>query len=185
MRKLNSSHFFLIILFKLITVQLIAQQLPIQTFSLASEHFTTTKLDGLQVDWRLDLGLTALALDQSNQYHFSAGFLQPSINRFTKDGLEGKYNPSIELRTSVRGDAMLLFSKEPDLILFGYTIYNLHGQVILSDPTKYRSGYAGRYIDMNRLSSGVYIMQVFYLPEFLSFENKNNYWIKHIKFIKP
>ena len=153
---------------------MIAQQLPIQTFSLASEHFTTTKLDGLQVDWRLDLGLTALALDQSNQYHFSAGFLQPSINRFTKDGLEGKYNPSIELRTSVRGDAMLLFSKEPDLILFGYTIYNLHGQVILSDPTKYRSGYAGRYIDMNRLSSGVYIMQVFYLPEFLSFENKIN-----------
>ena len=185
MRKLNSSHFFLVILFKLITVQLIAQQLPIQTFSLASEHFTTTKLDGLQVDWRLDLGMTAMALDQSNQYHFSAGFLQPSINRFTKDGLEGKYNPSIELRTSVRGDAMLLFSKEPDLILFGYTIYNLHGQVILSDPTKYRSGYAGRYIDTNRLSSGVYIMQVFYLPEFLSFENKNNYWMKTIKFIKP
>ena len=185
MRKLNSSHFFLIILFKLITVQLIAQQLPIQTFSLASEHFTTTKLDGLQVDWRLDLGMTAMALDQSNQYHFSAGFLQPSINRFTKDGLEGKYNPSIELRTSFRGDAMILFSKEPDLILFGYSIYNLHGQFILSDPTKYRSGYAGRYIDMNRLSSGVYIMQVFYLPEFLSFENKNNYWIKHIKFIKP
>ena len=185
MRKLNSSHFFLIILFKLITVQLIAQQLPIQTFSLASEHFTTTKLDGLQVDWRLDLGMTAMALDQSNQYHFSAGFLQPSINRFTKDGLEEKYNPSIELRTSVRGDAMMLFSKEPDLILFGYTIYNLHGQVILSDPTKYRSGYAGRYIDMNRLSSGVYIMQVFYLPESISFDNKNNYWVKYIKFIKP
>ena len=185
MRKLNSSHFFLIILFKLITVQLIAQQLPIQTFSLASEHFTTTKLDGLQVDWRLDLGLTALALDQSNQYHFSAGFLQPSINRFTKDGLEGKYNPSIELRTSVNGDAILLFSKEPDLILFGYKIYNLHGQIIISNPTKYRSGYQGRPIAINTFSTGVYIMQVFYLPEFLSFENKNNYWIKHIKFIKP
>ena len=149
MRKLNSSHFFLIILFKLITVQLIAQQLPIQTFSLASEHFTTTKLDGLQVDWRLDLGMTAMALDQSNQYHFSAGFLQPSINRFTKDGLDGKYHPSIELRTSFRGDAMILFSKEPDLILFGYSIYNLHGQFILSDPTKYRSGYAGKKVEMN------------------------------------
>ena len=185
MRHLNAYKLSLIILFQLAIPLLYGQQLPIQTFSLAADYFVTTQGDGLQVDWRLDLGLTALALDQSNQYHFSAGFLQPSINRFTKDGLEGKYNPSIELRTSVRGDAMLLFSKEPDLILFGYTIYNLHGQVILSDPTKYRSGYAGRYIDMNRLSSGVYIMQVFYLPEFLSFENKNNYWIKHIKFIKP
>ena len=185
MRKLNSSHFFLIILFKLITVQLIAQQLPIQTFSLASEHFTTTKLDGLQVDWRLDLGMTAMALDQSNQYHFSAGFLQPSINRFTKDGLDEKYHPSIELRTSFRGDAMILFSKEPDLILFGYSIYNLHGQFILSDPTKYRSGYAGKKVDMNGLPSGVYIMQVFYLPESMMFDGNNNYSIKTIKFIKP
>ena len=185
MRYLNSCKFLLLILFQLAIPLLYGQQLPLQTFSLAADHFVTTLADGLQVDWRLDLGLTTMALDQSNRYHFSAGFLQPSINRFTKDGLEEKYNPSIELRTSVRGDAMMLFSKEPDLILFGYTIYNLHGQVILSDPTKYRSGYAGRYIDMNRLSSGVYIMQVFYLPESISFDNKNNYWVKYIKFIKP
>jgi hypothetical protein len=55
----------------------------------------------------------------------------------------------------------------------------------MSDPTKYRSGYAGRQIDINTLSSGLYIMQVFYLPEFLSFDNKNNYWMKYIKLIKP
>ena len=185
MHYLNTIFIFLLILLQLAFTPSNAQQLPLQTFSLAADHFMTTQVDGLQVDWRLDLGLTTMPLDQSNLYHFSAGFLQPSINRFSKDGLEGKYNPSIELRTSVRGDAMLLFSKEPDLIFFGYTIYNLHGQIILSDPTKYRSGYAGRYIDMNRLSSGVYIMQVFFLPEFLSFDNKTNYWMKHIKFIKP
>ena len=185
MHYLNTIFIFLLILLQLAFTPSNAQQLPLQTFSLAADHFMTTQVDGLQVDWRLDLGLTTMPLDQSNLYHFSAGFLQPSINRFSKDGLEGKYNPSIELRTSIRGDAMLLFSKEPDLIFFGYTIYNLHGQVILSDPTKYRSGYAGRYIDLNRLSSGVYIMQVFFLPEFLSFDNKTNYWMKHIKFIKP
>ena len=185
MRKLNSIRFFFVILFKLIMLQLNGQQLPLQTFSLASDYFLTTQLDGLQVDWRLDLGITAMVLDQSNQYHFSAGFLQPSVNRFTKQGLEGKYNPSIELRTSVSGDAIVIFSKEPDLIFFDCKIYNLHGQVILSDPTKYRSGYAGRYIDTNRLSSGVYIMQVYYLPEFLSFDNKTNYWVKSLKFIKP
>ena len=161
------------------------QALPLQTFSLAADHSVTTQADGLQVDWRLDLGLTTLPLDQSDRYHFSAGFLQPSINRFTKDGLEGKYNPSIELRTSVRGDAIVLYSKEPDLIFFDCKIYTLHGQVIVSDPTKYRSGYAGRPIDINKLSSGVYILQVFYVPELPGFDNKNNYWMKTIKFIKP
>ena len=165
--------------------QLNGQQLSIHTYSLAADQFVTNKLDGIQVDWRLDLGLTAIALDQSNQYHFSAGFFQPSVNRFTKDALDEKYHPSIELRTSFRGDAMILFSKEPDLILFGYSIYNLHGQFILSDPTKYRSGYAGKKVDMNGLPSGVYIMQVFYLPESMMFDGNNNYSIKTIKFIKP
>jgi hypothetical protein len=183
MPHLKSIHIFLVL--QLLTHSLHGQQLPLQAFSLASDHFVTTGLDGLQVDWRLDLGLTAMALDQSNKYHFSAGFLQPSINRFTKDGLEGKYYPSIELRTSFRGDAIILFSKEPDLILFGYSIYNLHGQFILSDPTKYRSGYAGKKVEMNGLPSGVYIMQVFYLPESMMFDGNNNYSIKTIKFIKP
>jgi hypothetical protein len=165
--------------------QLNGQQLSLQTYSLAADQFVTNKLDGIQVDWRLDLGMTNIALDQSNQYHFSAGFLQPSINRFTKDGLEGKYNPSIELRTSVMGDVVVVYSKEPDLIFFDCKIYNLHGQVILSDPTKYRSSYSGRRIHINALASGVYIMQVSYLPEFLTFDNKVNYWIKFLKFIKP
>lgn len=185
MRYLNSNKILLLALFQLVIPPLYGQALPLQTFSLAADHFVTTQVDGLQVDWRLDLGLTAMPLDQSNLYNFSAGFLQPSINRFTKDGLEGKYNPSIELRTSGRGDAIVLFSKEPDLILFGYKIYNLHGQVIVSDPTKYRSGYQGRSVDINSLSSGAYIMQVFYLPEFLTLDNNINYWTKTIKFIKP
>ena len=185
MGHLKSILFYFLILLQLLVAQLYGQQLPLKTFSLAGYSFMSSNVDGLQIDWRLDLGLTTMPLNQSSSYHFSAGFLQPSINRFSKDGLEGKYNPSIELRTSIRGDAIVLYSKEPDLIFFDCKIYNLHGQVIVSDPTKYRSGYAGRSIDINSLSSGVYIMQVFYLPEFLSFESKNNYWIKYIKFIKP
>ena len=185
MHYLNTNFIFLLILLQLAFTPSNAQQLPLQTFSLAADYFITTQVDGLQVDWRLDLGLTTMPLDQSNLYLFSAGFLQPSMNRFIKDGLEGKYNPNIELRTSVRGDAIVLYSKEPDLIFFDCKIYNLQGQVLISDPTKYRSGYAGKYFDMNRLSSGIYIMQVFFLPEFLSVDNKNNYWMKTIKFIKP
>jgi len=185
MRYLKTIYILFLILLQLAFTPSYAQQLPLQTFSLAADHFMSTQVDGLQVDWRLDLGLTTMPLDQSNRYHFSAGFLQPSIHRFTKDGLEGKYNPSIELRTSVRGDAIVLYSKEPDLIFFDCKIYTLHGQIIISDPTKYRSGYAGRSIDINTLSSGVYLLQVFYVPEFPGFDNKNNYWMKTIKFIKP
>jgi hypothetical protein len=185
MRYLKTIYILFLILLQLAFTPSYAQQLPLQTFSLAADHFMSTQVDGLQVDWRLDLGLTTLPLDQSNHYFFSAGFLQPSIHRFTKDGLEGKYNPSIELRTSVRGDAIVLYSKEPDLIFFDCKIYTLHGQIIISDPTKYRSGYAGRSIDINTLSSGVYLLQVFYVPEFPGFDNKNNYWMKTIKFIKP
>ena len=113
MRYLNSCKFLLLILFELFVPPLYGQQLPIQTFSLAADHFVTTQVDGLQVDWRLDLGLTAIPLDKLNQYHFSAGFLQPSINRFSKNGLEEKYNPSIELRTLVRGDAICFIQKSP------------------------------------------------------------------------
>jgi hypothetical protein len=182
---LKSVYVLLLVLLQWVYTPSNAQQLPLQTLSLASNNFVATQVDGLQVDWRLDLGLTSILLDQSSSYHFSAGFLQPSINRFTKDVLEGKYNPNIELRTSNRGDAIVLFSKEPDLIFFDCKMYNLHGQVVLSDPIKYRSSYTGRRIDINALASGVYFMQVYYLPEFLTFDHKTVYWIKSIKFIKP
>lgn len=185
MRYFNSYRFLLLNLFQLTISPMYGQDLPLQAFSLATDYFLSSKVEGFQMDWRLDLGLNAMLLNQSNQYHFTAGFLQPSINRFTHDVLEGKYNPSIELRTSNRGDAIVLFSKEPDLIFFDCMVYNLYGQVILSDPTKYRSGYAGRKVDINALASGVYFMQVSYLPEFLTFDHKTNYWIKTIKFIKP
>lgn len=185
MRYLNSFYVFLLILLQLVYTPSHAQQLPLQAFSLASNSFVTTQIDGLQVDWRLDLGLTAIALNHSSSFHFSAGFLQPSINRFALDGFWEKYKPSIDLKNTIRGDAIILFSKEPDLILFGYTIFDLHGQVMLSDPTNYRSGYLGRSIYINAFPSGVYIMQVLYLPEFLTLDNKTNYWMKSIKFIKP
>jgi hypothetical protein len=126
-----------------------------------------------------------MLLNQSNSYHFTAGFLQPTMNRFANDGIWGKYNPSIELKNTFSGDAIVLFSKEPDLILFGYKIMNLHGQVIASDQTTFRSGYVGRSIDMNTMNSGIYIMQVFYLPEYMMFDQNTNYWVKYLKFIKP
>ena len=185
MSHLKSIYFYFLLLLQLLVAQLYGQQLPLKTFSLASYSFVSSNVDGLQVDWRLDLGLTNMLLNQSNSYHFTAGFLQPTMNRFANDGIWGKYNPSIELKNTFSGDAIVLFSKEPDLILFGYKIMNLHGQVIASDQTTFRSGYVGRSIDMNTMNSGIYIMQVFYLPEYMMFDQNTNYWVKYLKFIKP
>ena len=96
-----------------------------------------------------------------------------------------KYNPSIEVKNTFLRDAIVLFSKEPDLILFGFKIFNLHGQVLVNDQTTYRSSYIGRSININSLNSGVYIIQIFYLPEFMMFDIKKNNWVKTMKFIKP
>lgn len=185
MRPFKSMCFCLLIVLQLYCVQLFSQVLPLQTFSLAAESFVSNQVDGLQIDWRLDLGLTAMPLRHSNAYYFSAGFLQPTINRFPNEGLWEKYNPSIELKNTFRRDGIVLFSKEPDLILFGYNIFDLHGQVIKNDQTKYKSSYAGRTIQINGMASGVYVMQVMYMPEWMTFDNQNNYWTKTIKFIIP
>lgn len=185
MHRLKSIYCCLLILLQLHIVQLFAQVLPIQTLSLAGDSFIQNQVDGLQIDWRLDLGFTALTLDQSNAYCFSAGFLQPNVNRFAEDGLWEKYNPSIEIKNTFRGDAIVLLSKEPDLIFFGYKILNVHGQVIRNDQTTFRSSYGGRAIDVNGMNSGIYFMQVYYLPEQMTLEDSYNFLVKYLKFIKP
>ena len=185
MGHLKSIYFYFLLLLQLLVAQLYGQQLPLQTFSLASYSFVSSNVDGLQVDWRLDLGLTNMMLDQSDSYHFTAGFLQPTMNRFGNEVIWREYNPSIEIKNTFPEDAIMLFSKEPDLILFGFKLFNLQGQVLVHDQTKYRSSYAGRSITMNTMNSGIYIMQVFYLPEYMMFDHNTNYLVKTIKFIKP
>ena len=183
MGHLKSIYFYFLILFQLFVAPLDGQVLPLQTFSLAANSYVSTNMDGLQMDWLLDLGLTSMLLDQSNSFRLTTGFLQPTVNRFANDGLSEKYNLSIELKNTFTGDGIVLFSKEPDLILFGYKIMNVHGLVIASDQITYRSSYKGRSIDISAMPGGVYIMQVLYLPESMM-DNKKNYGVKYIKFIK-
>jgi len=185
MRHLKLIYFFLLLQLQMSTNGLHGQQLPLQTFSLAGDHFVATHLVGLQLDWRLDFGLTSINLDKSNSYQFTAGFLQPTINRFTNDGIWKKDNSSIELKNTFSRNIIVLYSKEPDLVLFGFKIFNLHGQLLVRDQTKFKSSYAGRSININAMASGVYIMQVFYLPEQMAFDINTNYWTKTLKFIKP
>jgi hypothetical protein len=184
MRYNKSIYVFLLLQLQLSTNGLHGQQMPLQTFSLAGDHYVAAHLDGLQLDWRLDLGLTSINLDKSNSYQFTAGFLQPTINRFTNDGIWEKDNPSIELKNTFNRNVIVLYSKEPDLVLFGFKIFNLHGQLLALDQNKYKSSYAGRSINIHAMASGVYIMQVFYLPEQMAFDINTIYWMKTLKFIK-
>lgn len=165
--------------------QLYGQMIPLQAFCLASETAVIPQSDGFQVDWRLDLGVTDIALDKSHAYHFSAGFLQPNMNRFPMIDQWRKYNPSIELKYNYHGEAIVLVSTEPDLILYGFKIFDLRGQELISNQTKYMSSFLAKSIDMRPLASGVYMMQVFYLPELMTLDSKSTYWIKYVKFIKP
>ena len=100
MRHFKSISFYFLIVLQLLIVQLHGQQLPFQSLSLAGGYYVPTNVDGLQMDWRLDIGLTAMTLEHSNAYLFSASFLQPTINRFTDDMIWKKYNPSIEIKNT-------------------------------------------------------------------------------------
>jgi len=185
MNVLKTICFLLIMILQLLSVDASSQMIKLQSFCLAAESFVTAQRDGFQVDWRLDLGVTDIALDKSHAYHFSAGFLQPNMNRFPMIDQWRKYNPSIELKYNYHGEAIVLVSTEPDLILYGFKIFDLLGQELISNQTKYMSGFLSKSIDMRPLASGVYMMQVFYLPEWMTLDSKSTYWIKYVKFIKP
>ena len=185
MNALKTICFLLIMILQLLSVDARSQMIKLQSFCLAAESFVTAQRDGFQVDWRLDLGVTDIALDKSHAYHFSAGFLQPNMNRFPMNDQWRKYNPGIELKYNYHGAAIVLVSTEPDLILYGFKIFDLRGQELISNQTKYMSSFLAKSIDMRPLASGVYMMQVFYLPEWMTLDSKSTYWIKYVKFIKP
>ncbi|MFM6994486.1 MAG: hypothetical protein ACKOWO_05135 [Sediminibacterium sp.] len=159
--------------------------IPLQSFCLATETVVMTQRDGMQMDWRLDLGVTYITLDKAHAYHFSAGFLQPSLNRFPMIDQWSKYKPSIELKYSDHGSAVVLISKEPDLIIYGFKIFTVQGQEMMHHQTKYMSAFLAKSINIQSFTSGIYILQVFYLPELMELDGKTPYLIKYIKFIKP
>jgi len=185
MNFLKPISFLLIMILQLLSLDAHGQMNTLKSFCLAAESFVTDQREGIQIDWRLDLGVTEIALDKSHAYHFSAGFLQPNMNRFPMIDQWRKYNPSIELKYNYHGEAIVLVSTEPDLILYGFKIFDLRGQELIINQTKYMSSFLAKSIDMRPLASGVYMMQVFYLPELMTLDSKSTYWIKYLKFIKP
>ena len=100
MGHLKSIYFYFLILLQLFVAPLDGQVLSLQAFSLAANSYVSTNMDGLQMDWRLDLGLTSMLLGQSNSFSLTTGFLQPTVNRYANGGLSEKNNLSIELKNT-------------------------------------------------------------------------------------
>lgn len=161
-----------------------AQTKTVQAFTIAAENYTPPNTKGLQFDWRIDLGSTAIELNQSSTYFFIAGMLQPNINRFANAATWKLRDPEIHLRYNDHSHTLLLFSSAPDLIIYGFTLFDANGRLIKTDVTKTASSCFTKFIDLHLHSQGIYYMLVYYLPDNLSLSDTNNYWTKTLKLIK-
>lgn len=184
MRKRLLKKSSLIIILHLLSGRLQAQYTHFQTFMLSADSFYPNQKEAIHLDWRLDLGITAIQLNLSPTYLFTAGFFQPITDRFLNSTPMKNDIPAIHIRYNYKGYPILLFSTETDLIIYGYQVFDLQGNLVLKDQTKFASSYLAKPINISPLSNGVYIMLVFYLPESMATIDNQNYWIKNIKIIK-
>lgn len=159
------------------------QATSMQSFTIAAGSFYSNQIDALQIEWRLDLGLTALEMNNAPNYLFTPGFIQPIINRFTNKIEKDKYDPKIQLRYNHSGHKAFLFSNETDLMIYGFQIVDLHGRIIFKDQSMFASSYFNKPLELSNLSTGTYFVFVFYLPESIS-PIQNNYWMKSLKLLK-
>lgn len=164
--------------------QLNAQDNVLQSITLAGGSFSDYEPGSFWIDWRLDLGCTAIEFNQSNAYFFTAGMFQPNVDRFSTLSAWKQYDPPIQLLYNESSRVVVLFSSAPDLIVYGFKIYNSNGRLLKTDATKAASSYLTKPIDLTGLSNGVYYMTVLYLPENIGLNQTNSYWIKTLKLLK-
>lgn len=162
----------------------IGQPNSLQSFTTAAGSFYSNQSDALEIDWRLDLGLTAIEMNQAPPYLFTAGFIQPVIHRFTNKNEYENYDPKIQLRYSDGGRHVLLLSTETDLVIYGFQIIDLSGRLVFQNQSRFASSYLRIPIDLTTLTRGLYLVSIFYLPESIFPIDNKQYWIKNIKLLK-
>jgi hypothetical protein len=136
----------------------------------------------MQLDWQLDLGITSIALNQSPNHFYTAGFIQPNIYRHQAHNKPVDFDPNIFIQYNEKSGSIVLLSNESDLIIYGFQVYNFVGAKILSIKTKIASSRLFLSTPLSSLASGVYFIQVYYLPENISSDFQ--FWIKTQKIIK-
>jgi hypothetical protein len=136
----------------------------------------------IQLDWQLDLGITAIAMDQSPKYFFTAGFVQPTVYRHQQHNKPVDFDPNILIRYNEKSESIVLSSNESDLIIYGFQVFNFVGVKVLSIKTKIASSRLFLSAPLSIPASGIYFIQVYYLPENISSDFQ--FWIKTQKIIK-
>ncbi len=155
-----------------------------QSFSLAGGSYYTPKEATIWLDWRLDLGATVLALNQSNDYYFTPGLLQPNRYKWSS-GLEHKNIETVfKISYSASRNLATLYATEPDLIIYGIKIFDSNGQMVMTEKTNIASSFLAKPIPITPLSNGVYYVVVYYLPASYSLTKFKNFSINTLKLFK-
>lgn len=181
------SLFLLLITYSLIIIgafvsTLNGQVIDMQSFTQSSSYQTVKQPNLIQIDWQLDLGISTIVMDQSPKYFFTAGFVQPTIYRHQQHNKPVDFNPKFLIHYNENDQSIELSSMEADLIIYGLQVYSLTGSKIGSIKKKIASSRLFLSTPLSNLASGIYFIQVYYLPENISSDFQ--FWIKTQKIIK-
>ena len=181
---LFQQYFIYTVLYFSCSSKLYGQVSTFQSFTISAASYNPSNRISNQYEWRLDLGLTTLELNQTKAYFFTAGMLQPNINRFSTINDWKQYDPGIQLRYHAPGHTIVLISSVPDLIIFGFKIFDSNGRLLKTDATKIASYFLTKPIDMSGYTNGIYYIIVYYLPENIAMNQTNDYWTTTLKLLK-
>lgn len=158
------------------------QSFAIQSFTQSADYYSSNNFNGFHLEWQLDLGMSTISLTQSPEYFFTTGFIQPSIYRHQHNTKPSEFEPKILIRYNENIQSVVLSSKESDLIIYGVHIFNFYGRFLFGIKTKIASSYLSMLIPISNQSSGIYFVQILYLPENIS--SNQQFWIKTQKLFK-
>ncbi len=183
MHLLNITRQIVLILLILNTIDIkaLGQSFALQSFMQSSTYFGLTKQTIVQLDWQLDLGYSTIELNHAPNYFFTEGFIQPTIYRLQHYIKPIDYEPKIAIHYNTPTQSIQLSAQESELIIYGVQIFNFSGALIYTRKTKISSSRLSFFIPLSNQSSGIYFIQVFYLPENIS--PIHPFWIKTQKIL--
>lgn len=155
-----------------------------QSLDITAGRFNAAIKAEFLFDWQINNGTGPYELDQSKAYHFTTGFLQPTIPRYNSLEAWQKVNPDFYLSYRDSRNLYFLFSKTNDFILYGFAVYNHVGQLLMRNNSITASGFLRAPIELSSFPNGIYYLRLFYLPEGLNDVQTNQYWERSLKIVK-
>lgn len=162
--------------------RIFGQSFALQSFTQSADYYSFNNFSGFHLEWQLDLGMSTISLNQSPEYFFTAGFIQPTIYRHQQNMKPSEFEPKILIRYNEHTQSVALSSKESDLIIYGVHIFNFYGTFLFGIKTKIASSHLSMSIPISNQSAGIYFVQVHYLPENIS--SNQQFWSKTQKIFK-